>query len=108
MNTKVLKILSIFLNDNIYKAITDITYLFNEDYYVEKLDSKNIKSEFNKFSNNLVEAYTKDISYMVDYINKSEKLTERPINLEDIRNKFIAYSDYLPFGILAKSCYIDL
>ena len=45
---------------------------------------------------------------MVDYINKSEKFTERPINLEDIRNKFIAYSDCLPFGILSKSSYIDL
>ena len=45
---------------------------------------------------------------MVDYINNSKKLEERPINLEDIRDKFIAYSDYSPFGILSKSSYIDL
>ena len=69
--------------------------MFNEDYYVKKLDSKNIKTEFNKLSNNLVKAYTKDIRYMVDHINKGEKLTERPINSKDIRDKFIAYSDNL-------------
>ena len=45
---------------------------------------------------------------MVDYINKGEKLEERPINLEDIRDRFIAYHDNLPFGILSKSSYIDL
>ena len=45
---------------------------------------------------------------MVDYINNSEKIKERPINLEDIRGKFIAYDDYLPFGILPKSSFIDL
>ena len=45
---------------------------------------------------------------MVDYINNGEKLKERPINLEDVREKFIAYSDNLPFGILSKSSYIDL
>ena len=76
--------------------------MFNEDNYVEKLDSENIKSEFKKLSNNLVKAHTKDISYMVDYINNAEKLKERPINLEDIRDKFIAYNDFLPFGILSK------
>ena len=82
--------------------------MFNEDCCVKKLDSKNIKSEFKKLSNNLVKAYSKDIRYMVDYINNGEKLEERSINLEDIRDKFIAYSDYLPFGILSKSSYIDL
>ena len=45
---------------------------------------------------------------MVDYINKGEKLTEKPVNFEDIREKFIAYSDYFPFGILSKSNCIDL
>ena len=40
---------------------------------------------------------------MVDHINNGEKLEERPINLEDIREKFIAYRDYLPFVILSKS-----
>ena len=35
-------------NDNLYNGIIDIKYLFHEDYYVEKLDSKNIKSEFKK------------------------------------------------------------
>ena len=93
---------------NEYKGIMDIRYLFseialNEDYYIE-----NIKSKFNKLSNSLVEAHTKDISYMVDYINNDEKLEERPINLEDVRDKFVAYSDNLPFGILSKSSYIDL
>ena len=43
----------------------------------------------------------------MDHINNGEKLEERPINLEDIRDKFIAYSDYLPFVILSKSSYID-
>ena len=68
---------------NEYKGIKDIRYLFidirylfngitfNEDYYIEI-----VKSEFNKFSNNLVEAQTKDISYMADYINNGEKLEE--------------------------------
>ena len=45
---------------------------------------------------------------MVDYTNNSEKLKERPINLEDIRDEFIAYNDNLPFGILSKSSYINL
>ena len=45
---------------------------------------------------------------MVDYINNGEKREERPINLEDVRDKFIAYSDNLPFGIVSKSSYIDL
>ena len=45
---------------------------------------------------------------MVDYINNGEKPKERPINLEDIRDKFIVYNDYLPLGILSKSSYIDL
>ena len=95
-------------NDNIYKGIIDIRYLFNEDYYVKMLDTKNIKGEFSKLSNNLVKACTKDIRYMVDHINNGEKLRERPINLEDIRDKFIAYNDNLPFGILSDSSYIDL
>ena len=95
-------------NDNIYEGIIDIGYLFNgiafnENYYIE-----NIKSEFNKRSNNLVKAYTEDIRYMVDYINNDEKLEERPINLEDVRDKFIAYSDNSHFEILSKSSYIDI
>ena len=84
-------------NDNIYKGTKDIRYLFNEDYDVE----------FNKLSNNLVKAYTKDIIYMVDRSNNGENLKEIPIDLEDIRDKFIAYDDILPFGILLKSSYID-
>ena len=95
-------------NDNIYKGIIDIRYLFNgvafnEDYYIE-----NIKSEFNKLSNNLVEAHTKDISYMMDCINNGEKLEERPINVEEVRDKLIAYSDNLPSRILSKLSYLDL
>ena len=60
---KGIKNIRYLFNDNIYKGIIDIRYFFNEDYYVKKLDSKNIKSEFKKHSNNLVEAYTNDISY---------------------------------------------
>ena len=45
---------------------------------------------------------------MVDYINNGEKPKVRPINLEDIRDKFTVYNDYLPLGILSKSSYIDL
>ena len=37
----------------------------------------------------------------MDYINNDEKLTERLINSKDIRDKFIAYNDNLPFGILS-------
>ena len=44
----------------------------------------------------------------MDHINNGEKRTERPINSEDIRDKFIAYSDNLPFGILSYSSYIDI
>ena len=105
---KGIKDIRYLFNDNIYKGIIDIRYLFNEDYYVKKLDSKNIKSECNKRSNNLVEAYSKDVRYMVDYINKGEKLKKIPINSEDIGDKFIAYSEYLTFGILSHSSYIDL
>ena len=75
----------------------------NEDYCIE-----NIKNKFNKLSNNLVEANTKDIRYIVDHINNGENLKETLINLEDIRDKLIAYNDTLPFGILSKSSYIDL
>ena len=76
---------------------------FNEDYCIE-----NIKNEFNKLSDNLVEANSKDIRYIVDHINNGENLKETLINLEGIRDKFIAYNDILPFGILSKSSYIDL
>ena len=105
---KGIKDIRYLFNYNIYKGIKDIRYLFNriafnEDYYIE-----NINSEFKKLSNCLVKGHTKDIRYMVDYINNGEKLEERPINLEDVRDKFIAYSDNLPFGILSKSSYIDL
>ena len=100
---KGIKDIRYLFNDDIYKGIIDIRYLFNENYYV-----KNIKSEFKKLSNNLVDAHAKDIRYMVDRINNIEELTERPINLKNVRDKFIAYSDDLPFGILSKSSYIDL
>ena len=83
---KGIKDIRYLFNDNIYKDIIDTRYLFNEDYYVKKLDSKNIKSELKNLSNNLVVAYARDITYMVDYINKGGKLTERPINIEDIRD----------------------
>ena len=105
---KGIKYISYLFNDNIYNGIIGIRYLFNEVYYLEKLDSKNIKSEFKKLSKNLVAAYARDITYMADYINKGEKLTERPSNSEDIRDKFIAYSEYSTFGILSHSSYIDL
>ena len=73
----------------------------NEDYYI-----KNIKNEFNKVSNNLVEANTKDVRYIVDHINNGKNLYKTPISLEGIRDKFIAYNDILPFGILSESSYI--
>ena len=44
---------------------------------------------------------------MVDYIKNGENLKEIPINLEKIKDKFIAYNDTLPFGILSISSYID-
>ena len=44
---------------------------------------------------------------MGDYINKSEKIRERSID-PDIRDKFTAYCNELPFGILSYSSYIDL
>ena len=95
-------------NDNIYKGIIDIRYLFNGNTFNEDYYTENIKSEFNKLSNNLVEAHTKDISYMVDYIINGGKFEEIPINLKDVRDKFIVYSDNLPFGILSNSSYVDL
>ena len=45
---------------------------------------KILENEFNKLSNNLVEANTKDIRYIVDHINNVENLKETLINLEDI------------------------
>ena len=84
----------ITFNENIYEGIIDIRYLPDEKYYIG-----NIKSEFNKLSNNLVKTYTGDIRYMVDYINNGEKLEKRPINLEDVRDKFIAYRYNSHFGI---------
>ena len=44
---------------------------------------------------------------MVDYINNGENLKEISIDLEDIKDTFIAYNDTLPFGILSSSSYID-
>ena len=93
----------ITFNENIYEGIMDIRYFSDEKYYIG-----NIKSEFNKLFNNLVKTYTEDIRYMVDYINNGEKLEKRPINLEDVRDKFIAYRYNSHFGILSKSSYIDL
>ena len=75
----------------------------SKDYYI-----KNMKDEFNKISDNLVETNVKVIRCIVDYINNGESLKEIPINLEDIREKLIAYNDTLSFGILSKSSYIDL
>ena len=75
----------------------------NEDYSIE-----NIKNESNKLSNNLVEANVKDIRYILDHINNGENLKETLINLEDIRDKYLAYNNILPFGIISKSSCIDL
>ena len=44
---------------------------------------------------------------MVDYINKGENLLKKAID-PDIRDRFIAYCDELPFGTLSYSSYIDL
>ena len=62
---KGIKDIRYLFNDNIYKGIIDIKYLFNEDYYAKKLDSENIKSEFNKLSNNLVMAYLRIIFTLI-------------------------------------------
>ena len=45
---------------------------------------------------------------MVEHINNGEELKERPINSEDIRDKFIGYSEYSRFVILSHTSYIDL
>ena len=39
---------------------------------------------------------------MADRINNGENLTEIPITLEDIRDKFIVYDDILPFWNIIK------
>ena len=44
---------------------------------------------------------------MVDYINRSENLIKRPIDLSN-KSKHMAYCSELPFGILSYSSYIDL
>ena len=38
---------------------------------------KDIKNEFNKLSNNPIKGYSKDIRYVVDYINKGENLIKK-------------------------------
>ena len=81
---------------------------FNEPISNKCYCVKNIEKEFNKFYNNLVVANTKDIRHIADHVNNGETLKETLINLEDIRGKFIAYNDILPFGILSKSSYVDL
>ena len=53
-------------------------------------------------------ANAKDVRCIIDYVNNGESLKEIPINLENIRDKFIAYNDTLSFGILSESSYIDL
>ena len=65
---------------------------FNEDYCIE-----NIKNEFNKLSNKLVQANIKDIRYIVDIINNGENLKKMLFDLEGIKDKFIVYNDTLPF-----------
>ena len=102
LKNKIVSEIKIKKDLNEYKGIKGIRYLFKDNIY------KGVIDVFNKLSNNLVKAYARDITYMVDYINKGEKLTERPINSEDIRDKFIAYSEYSTFGILSHSSYIDL
>ena len=53
-------------------------------------------------------ANAKDVRCIIDYINNGESLKEIPINLENIRDKCIAYNDTLSFRILSESSYIDL
>ena len=66
-----------------------------------------IKDEFCKLLSNPIRGYSKDITHMVDYINKGGKITEGPID-QDTRDKFEACCDELPFGIMSCSSYIDL
>ena len=48
----------------------------------------NNKSEFSNFSASLVQSYSKDINYVVNHINRGEKLKETPID-SNIKNKLI-------------------
>ena len=61
---------------------------------MSSLTVKERKSKFNKLSNKLnirlIKGYRKDTKYMVDYIDKGEKLTKIPIDL-NIKNKFMGY-----------------
>ena len=52
----------------------------------------------------ILDTNTKDIRYIANHINNGENI----INLEDIRDKFIADNDILTFAILPKLSYIDL
>ena len=78
---------------------------------MSSLTVKERKSKFNKLSNKLnirlMKGCRKDIKYMVDCIDKGERLTKRPIDL-NIKNEFMGYCGGLPFGILSYSSYIDL
>ena len=38
---------------------------------------KDVKNEFNNFFNNLIKRYSKDIRYMVNYINIDENLIKK-------------------------------
>ena len=51
--------------------------------------------------------HNKDVRCRVDYINNGENLKDIPTDLEDVKDKFTAYNDTLPFGILLISSYID-
>ena len=78
--------------------------------YIKKIykpTNINNKSKLSNFSANLVQAYSKDIKYVVNRINRGEKLRETPIDL-NIKNKFIVYYYELPYETLDESSYIDL
>ena len=93
------------LRDNNKTHISDIML---EEELLKYMRLKRItKYELSKLFNNLIKGCGKDVRYMVYYINKGEKLREKSID-PDIRDKFIAYCDKLPFGIVSDSSHIDL
>ena len=78
---------------------------------MSNLPTKETKANFNKLSNylniKLIKGNRSFIFYMKDYINNEESLNKRPIDLS-IKNKQVAFSSNLPFGILSFSSYVDI
>ena len=67
--------------------------------------------KFNKLPNNLniklIKGTRKSVIFMKDYIDNWENLKIKYIH-SSLKNKWIAYSLELPFGILSFSSYLDI